>query len=204
MARIVVSCGVFCQNCPVLVNVSDLCAPNLSATSYPVKGELARSAVTSRRRPLPRRPGIRSWSSRTGWRGPIALALERRRHRDSVRGRRLMNALSGRETQGWPQRRRRAGGDAACCPRSRRSGTQVELSWIWLISRRNLTRPVTYRQALVTHVRALPDQPPPEASLLPPRRGFGPGPPSRRGTALAPRGGAALAPERTARWRSGW
>jgi hypothetical protein len=30
---------------------------------------------------------------------PIALAPERRRHRDSVRGRRLMNALSGRETR---------------------------------------------------------------------------------------------------------
>src|SRR5580693_7545661 len=61
---------------------------------------------------------------------PIALAPERRRHRDSVRGRRLMKALSGRETQGWPQRRRRAGGDAACCSRSPRSGTSVELSWI--------------------------------------------------------------------------
>jgi hypothetical protein len=30
---------------------------------------------------------------------PIALAPERRRHRDSVRGRRLMNALSGCETK---------------------------------------------------------------------------------------------------------
>src|SRR5579859_1487291 len=61
----------------------------------------------------------------------IALAPERRRHRDSVRGRRLMNALSGRETRCWPQRRRRgAGSDAACCSRSPRSGTPVELSWI--------------------------------------------------------------------------
>jgi hypothetical protein len=103
----------------------------------------------------PRRPGIRRWSSRTGWRGLIALAPERRRHRDSVRGEEAHERSLWRETQGWPQRRRRAGGDAACCSRSPRSGTPVELSWILSYFKAKPNSPVTCRQALVTHVRAL-------------------------------------------------
>lgn len=45
MARIVVSCGVPCQNCPVSVNMSDLCVPRISSTT--LTSRVARLAVVS-------------------------------------------------------------------------------------------------------------------------------------------------------------